>query len=312
MEVHYSTEKLIPRSQSVLTVGSYDGLHLGHQKLLNTLVENAIMHDLESVCITFDPHPRSIIERNPNNFSLIMNLNQKLSILEKLGLNFVYVIKFTKKFSNITAADFMSNIIIPKFNPKIILTGVNHFFGKKRQGSISFLKKYGKKNNIDIVIVKPVMDRKIKISSSNIRRLLGLGDIKGANKQLGTFFTVQGKIINGSGRGRSLNFPTANVKPEEKIQLFPKIGVYLVRGRINGFNAFGMCNIGIRPTFGEKDLVMEIHFFLDMQLNLYGKRIIVEFLERIRDEKVFPSSKDLIKQLEKDKRSCLSLLSKYK
>ena len=144
MEVHYSTEKLIPRSQSVLTVGSYDGLHLGHQKLLNTLVENAKMHDLESVCITFDPHPRSIIEKNPNNFSLIMNLNQKLSILEKLGLNFVYVIKFTKKFSNITAADFMSNIIIPKFNPKIILTGVNHFFVKKDRALFPFLKNMAK------------------------------------------------------------------------------------------------------------------------------------------------------------------------
>ena len=156
------------------------------------------------------------------------------------------------------------------------------------------------------------LNGKSVVSSSKIRSLISSGYITEANSHLGTYFSIIGVVVHGSGRGSSLNFQTANISPEEKKQLLPKKGVYLVLGRINGLNTFGMCNIGLRPTFGENRLVMEIHFFLDEVLNLYGKRIKIKFLERIRDEKKFPSSKVLVNQLENDKMVCLNLSSKYK
>ena len=311
MEVLYSNKKITPFYNSILTVGSYDGIHLGHKKILDTLVKKSKILNLNSVLVTFDPHPRSILNRNSNNISLIMNLNQKLKVIEDLGINFVYIIKFTKSFSKVTAKEFMSQIIIPNFQPKIIVTGVNHFFGSNREGSPSFLRKYCNSHNIDLKVIKPVMKGKSEISSSSIRKLISSGNISEANNLLGTYFTIQGKVVHGSGRGTLLNFQTANILPKEKKQLLPKKGVYLVVGRINGLNTFGMCNIGIRPTFGENKLVMEIHFFLDEVINLYGKRIKIKFLERIRDEKTFPSSNDLVNQLKNDKTICLNLSSKY-
>ena len=312
MEVFYSSKKIIPFKNSILTVGSYDGIHIGHKKILSTLVKKSKLYNLNSVLVTFDPHPRSVLNKNKNNLSLIMNLDQKLKIIEDIGINFVYIIKFTKNFSNITAAQFMSKIIIPNFKPEIIITGANHFFGKNRGGSPNFLKKYCHRHNIGLTIIDPVMNGKSVVSSSKIRSLISSGYITEANSHLGTYFSINGVVVHGSGRGSLLNFQTANISPEEKKQLLPKKGVYLVLGRINGLNTFGMCNIGVRPTFGENKLVMEIHFFLDEVLNLYGKRIKVKFLERIRDERLFPSSKDLVNQLENDKMICLNLSSKYK
>tara|TARA_B100001248_G_scaffold98449_1_gene73079 strand:+ start:25 stop:963 length:939 start_codon:yes stop_codon:yes gene_type:complete len=312
MEVLDSSKNIIPFDNSILTVGSYDGIHLGHKEILSKLVKKSKIYNLNSVLVTFDPHPRSVLNRDSNNHSLIMNLEQKLRIIEDLGVDFVYIIKFTTDFSKITATEFMSKIIVPNFHPKIILTGVNHFFGKNRQGSPDFLKKYCHLHSIDLIVIEPVLNGQSEISSSNIRGLISSGFIIEANNLLGTYFSIEGLVVHGSGRGSLLNFQTANILPKEKKQLLPKKGVYLVLGRINGLNRFGMCNIGIRPTFGENKLVMEIHFFLDEILNLYGKRIKIKFLERIRDEKKFPSSKDLVNQLENDKMICLNLSSKYK
>ena len=312
MEVLSSIEKLDPIKKSILTVGSYDGIHRGHQKLLSYLVEKSKVYGIPSVLVTFDPHPRHILNKKTNSLPLLMSLDQKLNIVESIGIDIVYVIDFTFHFSKISAQDFMMKIIVPYFNPKIMIIGTNHHFGKNREGSPSFLKNFGEKNHIDIIVIKPVLDNQSQISSSKIREFLLSGHIRRANYELGTYFTFFGIVVQGSGRGKKLNFQTANIKPIEKNQLFPKKGVYLVRGRNIALNSFGMCNIGVRPTFGENKLVMEIHFFHDKMLNLYGERIKIEFLERIRDEKKFPSSKELIKQLKNDKQICLDLSGKYK
>ena len=312
MEIFLSKEKLTPINKSILTVGSYDGIHRGHQKLLSTLVEKSKFYGIPSVLVTFDPHPRHILNKQSHRLPLIMSLDQKLNIVESSGIDIVYIIDFNVQFSKKSAQDFMTKIIVPYFNPKKIITGTNHHFGRNREGSPSFLKSFGEKNDIGIIVVKPVLDNQSQISSSRIRDFLSSGYIRRANYELGTYFSFLGVVVHGSARGKQLTFQTANIKPLEKNQLFPKKGVYLVRGRIIGLNAFGMCNIGVRPTFGENKLVMEIHFFLDDALNLYGKSIRIEFLERIRDEKKFPTSKDLIKQLKNDKHTCLELSSKYK
>ncbi len=312
MEVIYSKEKQISLKESILTVGSYDGIHVGHRELLYSLVQNSKDYGIPSVVVTFDPHPREVLNEKLNNFFLIMNLEQKLKIIEMCGVDIVYVINFTVEFSKITANDFMNKTIIPFFNPKIIVIGSNHYFGKGREGSPSFLKTFGKKKYIQIITIQPVLNKNEEISSTRIRKLITEGFIEKANHEIGTKFSIEGEVVSGSERGRKLNFPTANINPLDKRQLLPKIGVYLIHGRINGLNAFGMCNLGVRPTFSEKNLVMEIHFFHDQVENLYGKKVKVEFLERIRDEKKFPTSKDLIKQLNIDKQTCLEISNKYK
>ena len=168
MEVLYSNKKIVTINNSILTVGSYDGIHLGHQKILATLVKKSKIFNLTSVLVTFDPHPRNVLSKHPKNISLIMNLNQRLKIIEELGVDFVYIIKFTKKFSNITATEFMSENIIPNFHPKIILTGVNHFFGKNRQGSLGFLKKYCQHHNIYLKVINPVLNGKSAVSYTHL------------------------------------------------------------------------------------------------------------------------------------------------
>ena len=312
MEIYYSKEKLIPLKESILTVGSYDGIHLGHRELLSTLVKESKDYQVPSVMVTFDPHPREVLNEKFNNFPLIMNLEQKLEIIESFGVDIVYIINFTKRYSKMTANDFMSKVILPFFNPKKIIIGVNHYFGKGKEGTPDFLKSFGKKNNIELVIIQPVLNKKSEISSTRIREFIVSGFIKKANYELGSKFSIVGNVVRGAGRGKELAFQTANINPLDKKQLLPKKGVYLIHGRIVGLNAFGMCNLGIRPTFGEKNLVIEIHFFHEKIPNLYGKIVKVEFLERIRDEKKFPTSKELVKQLKKDKLTCLELSSRYK
>ena len=312
MEVIYSKEKQISLKESILTVGSYDGIHLGHRKLLSVLVQYSKDCGMPSVVVTFDPHPREILNEKLNYFPLIMNLEQKLKIIESCGVDIVYVINFSKKYSKITANNFMNQTIIPFFNPKIIIIGYNHYFGRGREGSSLYLKELGKKNNIKINIIQPVLNKNEEISSTRIRKFITSGFVEKANYELGTRYSIRGEVVHGSGRGRKLNFPTANINLLDKRQLLPKIGVYLIHGRINGLHAFGMCNLGVRPTFSEKNLVMEIHFFHDQVDNLYGKKVKVEFLERIRDEKKFPTSKDLIKQINIDKQTCLEISNKYK
>jgi len=312
MEVIHSKEKLIPIKESILTVGSYDGIHLGHRELLSVLVQNSKDCEIPSVMVTFDPHPREILNKNLNAFSLIMGLEKKLEIIESYGVDFVYVINFTEEYSKITAEGFMNQTIVPFFNPKKIIIGVNHYFGKGREGSPSFLKEFGEKNNIEIEIILPILNKTVEISSTRIREFVTSGFIEQANYELGTKFSIHGEVVHGAGRGRKLTFQTANIKPLDPKQLLPKKGVYLIHGRIGGLNAFGMCNIGVRPTFGEKNLVMEIHFFHERISNLYGKIVKVEFLERIRDEKKFPTSRDLVKQLNIDKQTCLENSNKYK
>ena len=172
MEVLSSIEKLDPIKKSILTVGSYDGIHRGHQKLLSHLVEKSKVYGIPSVLVTFDPHPRHILNKKTNSLPLLMSLDQKLNIVESIGIDIVYVIDFTFHFSKISAQDFMMKIIVPYFNPKIMMIGTNHHFGKNREGSPSFLKNFGEKNHIDIIVIKPVLDNQSQISSSKIRESL--------------------------------------------------------------------------------------------------------------------------------------------
>ena len=311
MEIIRDLNNINTFNDSVLSIGSYDGIHNGHKKILSELVNYSNSFNVPSVLITFDPHPRQVIGEKIENFSLIMTLDQKLEIIQSIGIDFVHIINFTKSFSKIGAQEFLNTIIVKNYNPSYIVIGYNHHFGNQRIGSPQYLKEYCNKRSIGLNIVEPVSFQNKEVSSSKIREYILEGEIQKANSLLGSLYTIKAKVVKGSGRGKKLKFPTANITPIDKNQILPSIGVYFVRARIIGLNAYGMCNFGFRPTYNENKLVMEIHFFHDKLSNLNGREIKVEFLERIRDEKKFHSSEKLVKQLIQDKQTCLSLMAKY-
>ena len=311
MEIIKDVRVIKPLSSSVLTIGSYDGIHRGHHDILSSVVSHAHARRVPSVLITFDPHPRHVLDPDADKLSLIMGIEQKLEIIESLGLDMVNIIDFTDMFSKTTASEFLDMTIIPYYNPEYMIVGYDHHFGFQREGSPEFLKKYCNNLKIGLEIIDPISDEGQIISSSRIRQLIQRGFIRRANFELGSVFGFNAKVIHGAGRGKNLDFPTANVIPVEKNQLMPKPGVYFTRGRINGLRVYGMCNFGVRPTFNESELVMEIHFFHENLDDLYGKEIRIDFLERIREEEKFPSPEALKNQLKNDKLKCLELQGKY-
>ena len=311
MDVYRSLDDFIPLKSSVITIGSYDGLHRGHHEIVRSVVNRAQARKVNAAVVTFDPHPTHVLDRSPEKLPLIMNMDQKLEILHSLGLGKVLIIPFTLRFSRMEAKEFMDNVILPNFKPQFIVAGYNHHFGHKRKGGPEFLKEYCHEHGIGLEITEPVKDGDAVISSTHIRTLIQNGYLRRANFELGSFFGFMAKVVRGSGRGKGLDFPTANLNPLGENQLMPKPGVYFTRGRIDGLHLYGMCNFGVRPTFEEKELVLEVHFFYDDLDDIYGKVIWVEFLERIRREKKFPSPLALKEQLERDKSKCLDLQGKY-
>jgi riboflavin kinase/FMN adenylyltransferase len=246
---------------SVVTIGSFDGLHRGHQDIVKTLTTIAKAKSSKAAVITFDPHPRHILNKK-NKISLLMSLDKKKALLEELDVDVLLVIPFTEEFSRITAEAFMDAVIMKYFHPAEIVIGYDHHFGHKRQGSPKFLQDYAGKRGIKLDIINPVADDKVFISSTHIRDLIGNGFVRRASFELGWVYGFRTKVVHGSGRGKGLEFPTANVVPLDNDQLMPKPGVYLTRGRLNGDFIVGMCNFGTRPTFNETELVMEINFFM--------------------------------------------------
>ena len=310
MEILYEIDK-IKLESSVTTIGSYDGIHRGHFHIINKV--NSISNQLRtsSVVITFDPHPRNLIGKPKEKVKLLMSLERKIEIIKSFSIDYLVILKFDTNLMNMNAENFLKDILIKNFNPKCIVSGKNHTFGHNRSGDINYLRKFCIVNNIALEIVEPLLDGEMIISSTNIRNLIENGFIRRANYELGSIYGFYAKVISGSGRGKNLQYPTANLMPVEKDQLLPKIGVYLTRCIINGLSHYGMCNFGVRPTFGESDLVLEVHLF-DEELNdFYDDCLWVEFLERIRDEIKFPSAEELVEQLKIDKSNCLSLKQKY-
>ena len=310
MNIFTEIEKIKNCDDCVLTIGSYDGLHRGHQDIIKTLTTTAAAKSKKSALITFDPHPRHVLDNN-KKLSLIISMKQKMFLLEKLGIDILLVIPFTEEFSHMTAENFMDNVIMEYFSPSGIVIGYDHHFGYKREGSPEFLQEYANRRGINIDIINAVADDKVVLSSTHIRDLISNGFVRRASFELGWVYGFYAKVVHGSGRGKDLEFPTANIVAIEKNQLMPKTGVYLARGRVNDDFIVGMCNFGTRPTFNERELVMEINFFTSSLDDIYNREIYIEFLERIRDEKRFDNPDQLVQQLHQDRKYCLELKKKY-
>ena len=311
MEVITSIKDFQKLSSSVITVGNYDGIHKGHHDVLEYIVQEGKKRNIPSCLITFNPNPFYVLSDQPKPINL-QSQDLKLKALEKIGLDKVLIIPFTEQFSFMTAQEFAETILKELFNPQVISVGTNHFFGHNKEGDLSFLKVFCNQNNIHLHVPEMIKHEDNTISSSLIRSLILDGNSNKVYDFLGRFYGFEAKIVSGSNRGKTMNYPTANFIPIFENQLLPSSGVYLSRVFLDGETYFGMTNAGVRPTFNEKKFVMEVHILSDKFGNLYDKNFYIEFLDKIRDEKKFDSKELLIKQIEKDKEVCIELIDTFK
>ena len=289
---------------TIATIGTFDGIHIGHQKILNSLVRFAKENSLKSVVITFDPHPRKVINKK-NSIELINTIEEKKEKIKTLGIDYLIVQKFDEKFSETEANKFVE-ILKNNINIEKLIVGYDHRFGKNRNADINDLKKYGKELNFEVIEIDALEIEEVNISSTKIRSAIKDGNIRQANSYLGYNFFLGGEVVKGHSRGKELGFPTANLKIDED-KIIPKNGVYLVKSKIDHQDVYGMMNIGYNPTFNNKSKKIETHFF-NLNKNLYGKIIKIELLEYIREEKRFETVDDLIQRLKLDREKCLKLI----
>lgn len=295
--------------KTILTIGTFDGVHLGHQTILKHLVGNAKKEDYKSVLLTFFPHPRMVLQPN-SDLKLINTIEEKSRLLEKTGLEELVIHPFDTDFSRLTAFEFVRNILVDKFNISKLVIGYDHHFGKNREGNFEQLQEYGEMFGFEVEEISAKTLNEIAISSTKIRNALNEGEIDKATKYLGYYFSISGKVVTGKNLGTKLGFPTANIEVDESYKLIPKTGVYLVKSTIEGVEYFGMMNIGNRPTIQGTYQTIEVNFF-DFNADIYNKNITIEFLEFLRDEEKFDSLEALKKQLELDKIKAQSSIKSY-
>ena len=284
---------------SVVTIGTFDGVHIGHQKIIKRIVEIAKKKDLQALVLTFFPHPRMVVQ-NDSTIKLINTIDEKAKQLESMGVNHLVIKKFTKSFSRLSALEYVRDVLVNKLKVKHIIVGYDHHFGRNRTANIEDLKEYGDFYGFKVTEIMPQEVDDVAISSTKIRNALFKGDVKTANKFLGYNFSLTGKVEKGRGIGSTIDFPTANINIEESYKLIPHSGVYLVKAIIKDVNVFGMMNIGNNPTVSDDIKTnIEVHFF-DFNNDIYGEVIKVELLDYLRNEIKFPSVLALKGQLKKD------------
>lgn len=294
---------------SVVTIGTFDGVHVGHKKILDRLISTARANNLKSTIFTFFPHPRMVLQQDAD-IKLINTLDEKISILEKSGLDQLILYPFTREFSRLTAIEFVRDIIVTKLHAKKVIIGYDHRFGRNRTATIKDLKQFGETYDFEVEEIGVEEVNAVSVSSTKIRKALQEGDMETANTYLGYDFMLTGEVVKGKGLGRQIRFPTANLHIAEKYKLIPGNGVYVVKSHIDGKNVYGMMNIGFNPTVDGKSQSIEIHFF-DFDRDIYGRKIQVDMLKRLRDEVRFESVEALSVQLEKDKENALKYIADF-
>ena len=293
-------------SPSILTLGTFDGVHKGHQKILKKLKYEAKKDNLKSIVLTFFPHPRTVL--NPDlTLKLINTIEERTILFEKSEIDILITHPFDKNFSELSPDQFVKNILVNKLKIKKILIGYDHRFGKNRTAGFKDLKIFGLKYGFEVIEISVEEKNNVSISSSKIRNSIIEGDIKTAKSYLGYDFSLKGKVVNGNAIGRTIGFPTANLNIDQDYKLIPKNGVYLIRTILDGKTVYGMMNIGVKPTLKSKDISIEVNLF-EWGGDLYGKIIEVFILQYIREEKKFDSLIRLENQIKLDKKTCIKLI----
>lgn len=282
---------------TVLTIGNYDGVHLGHQKILSMVLQKAQEIQGTSMVMTFEPHPVKVLAPE-RNIKLLMTSDEKTKLIEAMGIDVLLFVNFNKEFANMLPDDFIDEVLIRKLHVKEIIVGTNYAFGKHKKGTIDLLRRRGEKYGFQVKAVRNVMVHGNIVSSSNIRSLLMKGAVHEVSNYLGRAYSIEGKVIKGKGRGQTLlNIPTANITTP--VEIAPKEGVYAVRVGLKGKSYDGVANIGKNPTFGNPEVSYEVHLF-NFSGDLLGEDLRIYFIDRIRGERTFPDVTGLVKQIRED------------
>jgi riboflavin kinase/FMN adenylyltransferase len=307
VQVIYDIATFRPANPIVLTQGTFDGVHWGHQKILKQLVTEAAKIGGESVLLTFYPHPRLVLNPDDNELKLLSTIEEKIELVEQLGIDYLIIMPFTKELSQLSASDFVKNILIDKLHISKLIIGYDHRFGRNREGGMAEMEQFAKVHGFQLQEIAAQDISESIVSSTKIRNALLSGDIPLANNYLGTPYTLSGKVEEGHQQGRTIGFPTANIRINSSFKLIPMNGVYAVWVYINKKKHSGMLNIGFNPTFEEKKWSIEVHIF-DFNENIYHTDITVAFLQKTRDEMKFEGKTSLINQLKKDEKKIRELL----
>lgn len=308
LKIFHSINDFSSPKKTILTLGTFDGVHIGHKKILEKITQNTENEKYESLVLTFFPHPRMILQEE-SAIKLLNTITEKIDLLEKTGIENLVIHPFDESFSRLTAEEFVREILVEQFHIQKIIIGHDHRFGRNRTANIDDLIDFGKKYGFEVEQISAQEINEISVSSTKIRNALEEGDIVLANKYLGYEYFLTGTIIKGKQLGRTIGFPTANLKIEENYKLIPRNGVYIVSSIINNKTVFGMMNIGFNPTINGENQTIEIHFF-DFEADLYHQKITVSLLHRIRSEQKFDSVVLLKEQLEKDQNYAKAFLNK--
>ena len=305
--IHYSLDEIESNKNSVVTVGTFDGIHVAHQRILETLVEKAkslaslaASSRSRSVLIMFTPHPQEILGKK--EVEMLMTDEERVQMISDAGIDEICLLKFDRDFSLVTAEDFLVKLIYKKIGLQELVLGYNHTFGHKAQGTVEFAREVGKRIGFNVDFVDKILIEGMVVSSSNIRKLLKEGNLLLANEMLGRPYSFDGFVIRGDGRGRLLGYPTANLRLVDERLLVPSFGVYIVEVNAGREKFIGLASIGVRPTFEDSGIPIVEVWISDFDRDIYGKRIKVSFIHRLRDELKFDSADQLILQMDQDKK----------
>ena len=307
MKIFHSINDFRSTKKTIITLGTFDGVHIGHKKILEKVLQNTDDGQYESLVLTFFPHPRMILKED-SDMKLLNTIDEKIDLLDKIGIQNLVIHPFDEKFSRLTAEEFVKTILVDRFQVQKIIIGYDHRFGRNRTANINDLIAFGEQYDFEVEQISVQEINEISVSSTKIRNALLEGNMTLANDYLGYNYFLTGEVVKGKQLGRTINFPTANLKIQENYKLIPQNGVYIVKSVINEQTVFGMMNIGFNPTVNGQNQTIEIHYF-DFDADLYHQKIRVSILQRIRSEQKFESVNLLKAQLETDKQMAISYLN---
>lgn len=299
----YGEDEIERQPDASVTIGTFDGVHMGHRSLLEALLAGQ-----HPTVVTFEPHPQHVLRSRPDRLQILTPTEEKLRKMERLGIERAVILPFNKGIAEIPAEQFLRDILVGTIGLKRLVVGFNHSFGRNREGDIEFMRQRQETYGYELVVVEARTEGDRAVSSTRIRRALSDGDVDSANRYLGMPYRMIGTVVRGDGRGHDLGYPTANLVPLDRDQLVPAEGVYAVRAKVDGKHYDGVASIGYKETFGEgRPLAVEVHLF-DVDLDLYGKVMAVDWVSFLRGQKRFDSREELIVQMHEDSRKAREVL----
>ncbi|MDP6921632.1 MAG: bifunctional riboflavin kinase/FAD synthetase [Lutibacter sp.] len=310
MKIYRNQASFKATEKTYITIGTFDGVHIGHQKVLKTLIDEARENKTTPLLLTFFPHPRMVLQQDVE-LKLINTLDERIQLLESTGLEQLFIHPFSKDFARLSALDFVRSLLVNTLHVSKLFIGYDHHFGKNREGNYEQLEDYAHTYDFEVSEISEQDIDNIAVSSTKIRKALDTGDIERANRYLGYPFMLTGTVVKGKSLGKTIGFPTANLYIEESYKLIPKTGAYIVQATIDQRLVYGMMNIGYKPTLGGDTQTIEIHFF-NLQQDLYGQKIQVQVLKFLRAEEKFNSVEALKKQLQTDRLNAQSFIKQRK